>query len=159
ELSYASHKVSDVDKLAAGAEVMIGGMITGLGLRNAKRADNVDTRMARCNFEDLTGTLECVMFPRDFSQSRDEVVADRVCFVKASVDRTRDKPGLIINKIIPLEQGKRYSRGATLKITLDAGIQDQQIRQLASTLQRARGATPVVVTLVDSTGKRALFQL
>src|SRR4029079_4249636 len=73
ELTYASHKVSDIERLAAGAEVMIGGMISALRYTNAKRAYNGDTRMARFNFEDLTGTLECVMFPRDFSQSREEV--------------------------------------------------------------------------------------
>lgn len=161
ELTYASQRISDLEKLPAGAEVMIGGMITGVRLTNAKRSRTGDTRMARLHFEDLTGSVECVIFPESYGQYKDEIVNDKVCFVKASVDRTREKPGLIINKIIALDQGKRHARaGGSLRITLEHGTHDQQIvLQLGAILKRSRGATPVMIEVNDPLGKRAVFQL
>ncbi|MFT3881029.1 MAG: DNA polymerase III subunit alpha [Gemmatales bacterium] len=161
ELTYASHRIIDIEKLSGGADVMIGGMITGVRLTNAKRSRTGDTRMARFNFEDLTGSIECVIFPEGFGNHKDDIINDKVCFVKASVDRTRDKPGLIINKIIPLDQGKRHARnGGSLRISLEQGVHEPQVvLQLGSMLKRYRGITPVMIEINDPTGKRAVFQL
>jgi DNA polymerase-3 subunit alpha len=159
DLAFASHRLSDVERLAAGAEVLIGGMIAGVRFTNAKRAYNGDTRMARFLFEDLTGSVDCVMFPRDFSQHKDDVVNDRVCFVKASVDRTRDKPGLIINRILPLEHGKRMNlRGLKLQFT-HGTHPPELVNRVGQVLQRARGNCPVFVEITDESGKRANFKL
>lgn len=161
ELTYASHRINELDKLIAGADVMIGGMITGVRYTNAKRSRTGDTRMARYNFEDLTGSIECVMFPEAFGNHKDDVVNDKVCFVKATIDRTRDKPGLIVNKIIQLDQGKRHARnGGSLRISLEQEVHDQQvISQLGAMLKRFRGNTPVMINISNATGKRVVFQL
>ncbi|HQR06256.1 MAG TPA: DNA polymerase III subunit alpha [Gemmatales bacterium] len=161
ELTYASHRIIDIEKLSGGAEVMIGGMITGVRLTNAKSSRTGDTRMARFMFEDLTGSIDCVIFPKSFGENKDDIVNDKVCFVKAGVDRSRDKPGLIINKIMALDQGKRHARnGGSLRISLEQGVHEPQVvLQLGSMLKRYRGITPVMIEINDPLGKRAVFQL
>ncbi|MBL8825263.1 MAG: DNA polymerase III subunit alpha [Planctomycetia bacterium] len=161
ELTYASHRLVDIDKLAAGAEVMIGGMLTQVRYTNAKRSRTGDTRMARFHLEDLTGTMECVMFPESFGNHKDDVVNDKVCFVKATVDRSREKPGLIVNKIIALDKGRLYSRnGGSLRIILEEGMHDTQlISQLGTMLKRTQGTTPVMIEVQSLVGNRAVFQL
>lgn len=159
DLAFASHRLSDLERLPTGGEVFIGGMITGVRFTNAKRAYNGDTRMARFEFEDLTGSAECVMFPRDFSQHKDDVSNDRVCFIKATVERTREKPGLIINRILPLEHGKRLNlRGLKLQFLNDTHS-PELVNRVGQVLQRARGSCPVYVEITDELGKRANFKL
>ncbi|HQR43475.1 MAG TPA: DNA polymerase III alpha subunit, partial [Gemmatales bacterium] len=161
ELTYASHRIADIEKLASGAEVMVGGMLTQVRYTNAKRSRTGDTRMARFYFEDLTGSIECVMFPEAFGNHKDEVVNDKVCFVKASIDRSREKPGFIVNKIIPLDKGRLHSRnGGMLRILLDQDQHDERlVPQLGTLLKRSRGATPVTIEITNALGKRAVFQL
>jgi DNA polymerase-3 subunit alpha len=159
DLTFASQRLSDLERMPTGAEVFIGGMISGVRFTNAKRAYNGDTRMARFEFEDLTGSAECVMFPRDFSQHKDDISNDRVCFVKATVERTREKPGLIINRILPLEHGKRMNlRGLKLQF-LNGTHTPELVNRVGQVLQRARGSCPVYVEIADEMGKRAKFKL
>jgi DNA polymerase-3 subunit alpha len=161
ELTYASHRLIDIEKLSAGSEVMVGGMITQVRLTNAKRSRTGDTRMARFYFEDLTGSIECVMFPEAFGNHKDDVVNDKVCFVKATVDRSREKPGFIVNKIIALDKGRMHSRtGGSLRITLEQDLHDAtMIAQLGTLLKRSRGTTSVMIELNNGQGQRAVFQL
>jgi DNA polymerase-3 subunit alpha len=161
ELTYASHRIGDIEKLAAGAEVMVGGMLTQVRYTNAKRSRTGDTRMARFYFEDLTGSIECVMFPEAFGNHKDDVVNDKVCFVKATVDRSREKPGFIVNKIIPLDKGRLHSRnGGMLRILLDQDLHDARlVPQLGTLLKRSRGTVPVTIEIMNGEGKRAVFQL
>jgi DNA polymerase-3 subunit alpha len=159
ELAFATQRLCDLERMPTGAEVFIGGMITGVRFTNAKHAYNGDTRMARFEFEDLTGSAECVMFPRDFSQHKDDVTNERVCFVKATVERTRDKPGLIINRILALEHGKRMNlRGLKLQF-LNGTHTPELVNRVGQVLQRARGSCPVYVEIADELGKRANFKL
>lgn len=161
ELTYASHRLVDIEKLATGSEVMVGGMLTQVRYTNAKRSRSGDTRMARFYFEDLTGSIECVMFPESFGNHKDDVVNDKVCFVKATVDRSREKPGFIVNKIIPLDKGRLHARqGGSLRISLDQDLHDAlMIPQLGTLLKRSRGTTAVTVEINNTQGKRAVFQL
>lgn len=47
------------------------------------------------------------MWPDDYARQKDEVLEDRVCFIRGSVERTRDEPGLVLNRILSLEQAQR----------------------------------------------------
>ena len=46
------------------------------------------------------------MWPDDFVRYKDEFKEDRVCLVKATVERTREEPGLILTRVLSLEQAK-----------------------------------------------------
>ena len=73
----------------------------------------------RCKVEDFTGAVECVMWPDDFVRYKDEVQEDRICFVKGAVERTREEPGLVLNRILSIEQAQReLARGLYLLLKL-----------------------------------------
>jgi DNA polymerase-3 subunit alpha len=156
---YGTHRVCNIGQLEANTEVLIGGLITSVRFLNAKRSRTGNLKMARFKVEDMTGSTECVIFPDDYVRSKDEVRDDNICFLKASVDRTREEPGLIVNRILTFDQARReYTRGLMLKLT--SGVhQAGQVEQLGRILQRTPGRTPVVLEVSDSVGRRALLRL
>ena len=74
---------------------------------NTKKARNGNSRYVRCKLEDFTGSVECVMWPDDFLRHKDEFQEDRVCFVKGTVERTREEPGLVLSRVLSVQQAKQ----------------------------------------------------
>src|SRR5262249_1400696 len=116
------------------------------------------TRYARCKLEDFTGSVECVVWSDEFVRYKDDLKEDHICFVRGAVDRTREEPGLILTRILSLEQAQReLTTGLVLSVKLGLHL-PQTIDSLASILRRTPGNCPVFLSLVDSAGKRALLK-
>ena len=91
-------------KVHDGAKEIIGGMITEKTIKHTK----TNQMMAFITIEDLLGTVEVVVFPRDYEKNRDYLEADSKVFVRGRVSEEDDKPSkLICEKIIPFEQTKK----------------------------------------------------
>ena len=91
-------------KVHDGAKEIIGGMITEKTIKHTK----TNQIMAFITVEDLLGTVEVVVFPRDYEKNRDYLEVDSKVFVRGRVSEEDDKPSkLICEKIIPFEQTKK----------------------------------------------------
>ncbi len=91
-------------KVHDGAREIIGGMITDKTVKHTR----TNQMMAFLTVEDLLGTVEVVVFPRDFEKNRVLLEVDNKVFVKGRVSEEDEKPSkLICEKIIPFEQTKR----------------------------------------------------
>ena len=91
-------------KVHDGAKEIIGGMITEKTIKHTK----TNQMMAFITIEDLLGTVEVVVFPRDYEKNRDYLEADSKVFVRGRVSEEDDKPSkLICEKIIPFGQTKK----------------------------------------------------
>ena len=96
---------------------MLGGMISGVQVKNVQKSRSGLTRMAKLTFEDLTGTVPAMLWPEEFAKHEDLVKNDLIGFVKGTLDRRRDPAELIITKIIPLERGPaELSRGVVVRL-------------------------------------------
>jgi DNA polymerase-3 subunit alpha len=156
---FATHTADQLGNLIANQEVILGGVLTQIRLMNTKRARNGNTLYARCKLEDLTGTVVCVMWPEDYARHKDEFREERVCFVRGTVDRTREEPGLILTRILSIEQAQReLTKGLVLSLRL--GIHGPEvIDTIGRMLQRAQGACPVFLSVRDGLGKRSVLKL
>lgn len=159
DLRFASYKVDQLIHLGPNQEVILGGMLTDIRLMNTKKARNGNTRYVRCKLVDLTGSVECVIWPDDYVKFKDQIAEDRVCFVKGAVERTREEPGLILTRVFSLEQGQReLTKGLVLGLRL--GLHSPNvIDALASILRRAVGPCPVYLDIRDVTGKLCYLRL
>ena len=91
-------------KVHDGAKEIIGGMITEKTIKHTK----TNQMMAFITIEDLLGTVEVVVFPRDYEKNRDYLEVDSKVFVRGRVSEEDDKPSkMICEKIIPFEQTKK----------------------------------------------------
>ena len=91
-------------KVQDGAKEIIGGMITEKTIKHTK----TNQMMAFITVEDLLGTVEVVVFPRDYEKNRDYLEVDSKVFVRGRVSEEDDKPSkMICEKIIPFERTKK----------------------------------------------------
>ena len=91
-------------KVHDGAKEIIGGVITEKTIKHTK----TNQMMAFITVEDLLGTVEVVVFPRDYEKNRDYLEVDSKVFVRGRVSEEDDKPSkMICEKIIPFERTKK----------------------------------------------------
>lgn len=91
-------------KVHDGAKEIIGGMITDRTIKATK----TNQMMAFITVEDLFGTVEVVVFPRDYEKNREYLEIDQKVFVRGRVSEEDEKASkLICEKVIPFEQTKK----------------------------------------------------
>ena len=87
-----------------GAKEIVGGMITSRTIKYTK----TNKTMAFITIEDLMGTVEVVIFPRDYEKNQQYLQEDNKVFVKGRVSEEDDNASkLICEEVIPFEQTKR----------------------------------------------------
>ena len=65
--AFRTHQVADLAELPDKAEVILGGMIGVLQLRNVK-SRSAYTRMAKFSFEDLSGSIPSMLWPDEYAK-------------------------------------------------------------------------------------------
>ena len=91
-------------KVRDGAREIIGGIIAEKTVKHTK----TNQMMAFLTVEDLFGTVEVVVFPRDYEKYRQYLEKDNKIFVKGRVSEEDDKASkLICEKILPFGQKKK----------------------------------------------------
>jgi len=156
-----THNVNQVPTLQGGHEATLGGIFTQVRFMNTKKARNGNSRYARFKLEDLTGSLECVMWPDDFARNKEPVIDDKVCFIKGVIDErsSRTEPIFLVSQVIGMEQMQREGCG---EVWLKLRLKDHQptlIDTLGGILKRTPGTCPVWLSIYDEAGKRAALRL
>jgi DNA polymerase-3 subunit alpha len=155
---FSTHQVAQLRDLPAGQEVLMGGMLTQVRFQNTKKARNGNSRYARFKVEDFSGNAECVMWPDDFVRCKDLVEEDRICFLGGTVERTRDEPGLVVTRVLTIEQAQRErTTGLALALRLGEHVPGH-LEEVARILQRARGSVPVFLCVRDAAGKQMVLK-
>ena len=95
---------TQVTKVADGNKAIIGGMITTKTIKHTR----TNKTMAFITVEDLVGTVEVVIFPKDYDKFRELLQEDRKVFVQGRVSTEDDKDSkLICEKIWNFEDMPR----------------------------------------------------
>ena len=133
---------SGIPKVYDGQKVIIGGMITE---RTIKYTRN-NKVMAFLTVEDLVGTVEVVVFPRDYEKSQQFLNEDAKVFIQGRVSAEDDRASkLILEKIRPFDNMPRE-----IWIQFDnKEAYAQQSQELLADLRRSPGDSAVVIYLKD----------
>ena len=88
-------------KAKDGDTVTLGGMISGITRKTTK----TNTTMAFLTLEDLLGTVEVIVFPRDYERYRSLMAEDTKVLIKGRVSAEEDKAAkLICTEIISMDE-------------------------------------------------------
>ena len=91
-------------KVTDGQKVIIGGMITDKKIKYTK----TNKTMAFLTIEDLLGTVEVVVFPRDYERNAALMQEEAKVFVQGRIDADEDRAAkLICERIYPFEDMPR----------------------------------------------------
>ena len=103
-LDFQLDEEAGASKVRDGAKEIIGGMIIDKTVKQTK----TNQMMAFVTVEDLLGTVEVVVFPRDYEKSREYLEVDSKVFIRGKVSEEDEKASkLICEKVIPFEKTKR----------------------------------------------------
>ncbi len=92
---------TEESKVRDGAKEIIGGMITGITIKHTKNGKT----MAFVTIEDLLGTVEVVVFPRDYEKNKAYLTEDKKVFVKGRVsEEDGNASKLICESMIPFDE-------------------------------------------------------
>lgn len=91
-------------KVHDGTRQVIGGMITDKTVKSTK----TNQMMAFVTVEDLLGTVEVVVFPRDYEKNRALLEPDQKVFIRGRVSEEDEKASkLICEQVFPFERKKK----------------------------------------------------
>lgn len=89
---FALDEETGRSKVTDGSKAVIGGMITGKTVKYTK----TNKTMAFLTIEDLVGTVEVVVFPKDYEKNQQYLNEDERVFVRGRVSSEDDKPSKLI---------------------------------------------------------------
>ncbi len=91
-----SHQINELDEAPSGSKVLISGVVTQIK-KILTRQSNAE--MAFMKIEDLTGSIEIVIFPKTYAQTKDVLIKDQVVLVIGRLDFKDEKPVVLAEKI------------------------------------------------------------
>ena len=94
----------EAGRIRDGARATVGGMITG----KTVKATRTNKMMAFITIEDLVGTVEVIVFPRDYERNSRLLNVDDKVFVSGRISAEEDKASkLILEQIVPFEAARK----------------------------------------------------
>lgn len=116
---FATAWCTDLEHLPAGTEVILGGLLTRLRTTLVKNGASAGQKMAMLTLEDASGSVDAVVFSDVYATAAPLLAPDTLVFLKGRVDRRRERPSLIVQKVIPLTDAPRQLT-QTVRILLRA---------------------------------------
>ena len=133
---------SGMQKVYDGQKAIVGGMITDKTIKYTK----TNKVMAFLTLEDLVGTVEIVVFPRDYEKWQNYIGEEAKVFIQGRVNAEDDKPSkMILEKVrsfddMPKEIWIQFADKA------DYSSNETELQEL---LRQNRGTSAVVIYLKD----------
>ena len=142
-----------------GRQVQLGGLIAGIKQKATRKGD----LMAFLTLEDLTGQVECVVFPRVWQQAAPQLTEDKAYLLTGKLSVPEDRaPSLVVDSIRPLElpstqkpkaqantnkEESLLAKDAPVKLYLQIGR--SQMPACETVLKRQKGRVPVFLYIKE----------
>ena len=128
---------------------IIGGMIADKKIKYTKN----DKIMAFLQVEDLVGSVEVIVFPRDYEKNSDKLIEDNKVFIRGRVSLEEDRDGkLICEKITAFDE---IPKKLWIKFPTKEAY-EQEAEQLLSVLAGSDGKDGVVIYIQDPKAMKQL---
>jgi DNA polymerase-3 subunit alpha len=163
--------LAHIDETMVNEAVQVAGIINAMRVIATKKGEN----MAFAQLEDLSGTLEVVIFPRLYEGAKELLGSDSLVLVQARVDLRdeRERPKLVAESVEPYRMpeaakrrrlggapgsvavGSKHAARLAVEIPLDLG--ERQTTEIAGRIYRLlsehRGETPFSFYFKDRRGR------
>jgi DNA polymerase III subunit alpha len=141
----------ELERRREGEIVLAGGIVAGVRTTTTKKGEP----MAFVQLEDVTGSVEVVVFNSTYAAARDLLLEDAVLVVKGRVDHKQQGETKLVALEVTRFEATPERREVRLKVdarNAPAGV----IRELAGLVRDFPGEAPVYVDLVTSLGPKLL---
>jgi len=156
-----SHDMAALRELPDRSEVLVGGLVTALRTTVSSKGRYAGQPMAMFRVLGAGGSVNTVVFPRTYQKVRGLLHDEAVVFVRASVDRTRDEPALLVNEVLDVAD-PAIGAGRRLLLEVRGETVDEvhlRLDALRELLARHPGPTETYLVVEREAGRRATFRL
>jgi DNA polymerase-3 subunit alpha len=140
----STHNSETIEGLSLGAEVALCGVLTGIQVKRNREGK----LWASAQLEDLSGTIDLLVFTTTYESLRTALVADEAVLVRGSVRPDEaGPPKVAVSDIVPLDNARiRLPRQVYMNVRLNNGAGDVSQR-LVELFHRKPGETDVCFRL------------
>jgi len=115
--------------------------------------------MAFFTIDDFSGSCECLMFSKIYSEYGKYVKEEEPVFILGNIESSGDAVKLHVNKVIPIESA-RNELIQSVKIMIDREKNSiEQVAELKNILDKYEGKIPVFIHLNNNGSKEKLYSL
>ena len=148
----SSTNARDIQALAGGSEVTLGGLIVALKESTTKTGK----KMARFRLEDLQGGVNVTCFPRTFEQYKSLIVEDSVVICRGKLEERTSEDGsspvgILLDQVMLLEQAlQTFKGGLVIRLTPH---DDVLLPRISSLVSSHRGASRLLFEIEGTDGR------
>jgi DNA polymerase-3 subunit alpha len=140
--------IGELERRRDGEVITVGGIVSGVRHMTTKRGD----AMVFLQFEDVTGSVETVVFNQTYEKARELCTSDRILIVKGRIDRKEGETKLVALELAAFEA---VAEKREVRLRIDATkAAAGTIRELAALIKDFPGESPVYADLITSQGKK-----
>jgi DNA polymerase III subunit alpha len=140
--------IGELERRRDGEVITVGGIVSGVRHMTTKRGD----AMVFLQFEDITGSVETVVFNQTYEKARELCTSDRILIVKGRIDRKEGETKLVALELAAFEA---VAEKREVRLRIDATkAAAGTIRELAALIKDFPGESPVYADLMTSQGKK-----
>ena len=139
---FALNEETNEPAVAEGASAILGGMITAKNIKHTKK----NQTMAFLTLEDMVGSVEVVVFPRDYEKNARLLVEDNKVFIRGRVNVEEERGAkLICEKMIAFEE---IPKEMWIKFPNKESFGEKE-QELYETIKSSDGNDSVVIYVED----------
>ena len=162
--SRISHKIGDLlEEKKISELVKMGGLVSQIKVVLTK---NKGQEMAFAKIEDDSGSIEVVVFPKIYSQTKQCWGKDRVVFIEGKVQTREGNRNIIVEKAtlieeedLTKEEKEAPKRDLDFEIEIPSRATPRKLVEINKILKQSQGKDKVGLIFVDSQGRRKRMAL
>ncbi len=141
----ASHRLADRDEFKDGLKIRMCGVVGSVRKRLTRQGES----MAVAQVEDLTGSIECLVFPSVYQKCSGLLESDRLVGLAGRVSRqdANEEPKLKVEELIELERAaERWGQSVRIRLPHEL-VTEPLVERLEQILAGNSGICPVYIEL------------
>ncbi len=153
---YASVTTETLENVPDGKEVTICGIIAGMKIKITKKSQE---KMAILNLEDLSGTIEVVVFPDLYKTSQHLLLTDTPLIVAGQLDKNEQENKI---KAVRLHLLTEVRKRATTRMDIRfsaTGLTQEDLVKVKEILVKYQGSVPVYLRLQNPSRPESLISV
>lgn len=152
-LHKTTHKIAEIEDVGNSTVVTIAGVVRSVRVIVTKRSAQ---EMAFVRIEDETGTVEVVIFPKIYAETKNYFIGDNPILINGKLDEREDRRSILADSVYVREN--LLSEKGNLFIKVPRTVTSQKLSQLKELLIANKGEQNVTLVF-EKTNKKVVLPI
>lgn len=155
--ALSTHRLCDKDEFADGKAIKICAVVSSKKIRFTRNGE----QWAILNIEDISGSIEALIFSKVFTQHKDKLITDSLVGISGRISRqdASEDPKLRVEEIISIEKAAaKWGKALRIKLSSER-VTPPMIDRLEKIVITNSGDCPIYIDLLYPTGDRKTLKV